>query len=62
MDSCDFIFGFAGAAGAFSGSGRPGLQRAGCEAVQYESLSIILQRRAIAYWWGRIQYATGRIQ
>jgi len=31
-------------------------------AVLYESLSIILQRRAIAYWWGRNQYATGRIQ
>jgi hypothetical protein len=30
--------------------------------VQYESLSIILQRSAIAYWWRRIQYRTGRIQ
>jgi hypothetical protein len=24
-----------------------------------ESLSIILQRRAIAYWWRRIQYRNG---
>jgi len=31
-------------------------------AVLYESLSIILQLRAIAYWLGRIQYGTGRIQ
>ncbi|BCJ04683.1 hypothetical protein PRtIB026_A02900 [Pseudomonas sp. RtIB026] len=30
--------------------------------MQYESLSIILQRSAIAYWWRRIQYRTGRIQ
>ncbi|MFJ4344615.1 hypothetical protein [Pseudomonas sp. NPDC089401] len=31
-------------------------------AVLYESLSIILQRWAIAYWWGRNQYGTGRFQ